>query len=1375
MERRTFLKAGAGTLMVVVQGPTVRFAGQSTDLEALAQSFRQPPGAARVHTWWHWMNGNITADGITRDLEAMARVGVGGVQMFDVGSGIPKGPVTSLGTEWVALLEHAISEAERLGLSLTLHNCPGWSSSGGPWVTPDRAMQQVTWSETFVRGGQTVSVTLPQPLTNLKTYRDAHVVAFPSLRGETRPMRERVRRITLGGQEVDASRVTDGDVTTAVEVRPAGGQPAYVQVEMVEPYEARAIAVHAVRPAGTVGGGPAPVLRLTLEASDDGATFRTVAELRGGGPFGRGAEFPGTASFAPTRARYFRLACAADVDISEIDISGADRLADWPFKANYAKRLRDERSSDAVSPDSRIDPEKVVDLTTQLDAQGGLRWPAPAGEWTILRIGYTPTGRMQNASTDTGLGLEIDKFSREAMDFHFDKQFSAFLPALRRLGAKGMAGALIDSYEVGQQNWTAGFADEFRKRQGYDLVKYLPALTGRIVGSVDTTERFLWDVRRAQADLMADNYWGRFTELCKQNGLASYTEPYGNGPFDEMDAGARVDVPMGEFWLRRSGDYWSVKMTSSIAHVFGKAWVGAEAFTGRPENSKWTEYPYALKGQGDLMYALGLTKFIFHRYAHQPHPDAVPGMTMGPWGFHFDRTNTWFEQAKPWLAYAQRAQHLLEQGHFVGDLLYFVGEDSPEVTPAKLGEQDNAGQPRKYAMPEPPAGHDYDFINDVGVLSRLGVQGGRLVLPTGASYQLLILPPEPRAMTPALARKLRALVQQGGWVYGPRPERACGLGDADGDAAVRRVAAELWGEGNVAASGERAVGRGRVFWGQPLAAVLAQAGLQPDFTYTARSADPAIHYLHRRVGQSDVYFVANRQRRAEDIVATFRVAGKRPELWDASTGEITPAPVYDVVDGRARVPLRLDPAGSVFVVFRAAAAQRVTAVARDGVTLLGAQAFPAPPAAPYRDVTNTFTVSAWVKPEADLPSLPSAPAGGSTFPSESTEGAVGTFASSFLFHPPEGDTVYGAGHTAMGVAVGRTGVVVYERARGYFAPVLVAPAPLSGWTHLAVVYEEGTPTLFLSGQRVRTGQRSGHTVHPGLDGTHPREEVYLEGDMAGLEVTRGTLTEDRLRQVVAAGVPAPAAPPAIEPARTGSAPALLVWENGRYTLRDATGGTSSLDLTALARAVELTGAWRVAFQAGRGAPPEITLPRLASLHRHDDPGVRYFSGTAAYTTRFTAPEGATVGGKRLFLDLGRVEVLADVLLNGKALGTAWKPPYLIDVTDAVTAGTNQLEVRVTNLWPNRLIGDEQLPEAYDFGGGFNTMRGGIAKLPDWFVQGTPKPASPRVTFTTWKHHTKDSPLLESGLLGPVVLRSALLQPVGAAGERLSGRASGNGR
>ncbi|MFD3003758.1 glycosyl hydrolase [Pontibacter toksunensis] len=1355
MKRRTFLKntSAAGLLTLITPAGIFQTLRQSA-ASGLEESFVTPPALARPHTWWHWMNGNVTKEGITLDLEAMQRVGVGGFQNFDAGTGIPEGPIKYLSPEWLELKKHAIREADRLGLEFTMHNCPGWSSSGGPWITPELAMQQVTWSETSIRGGKRVKMTLPKPFTNLEHYRDVAVVAYPSLQGEE-PLQNLVKSITSSSGSVALRQLT-GEEPQGVTVAPgAGSGPAYLQFEFREPYEARSL-TFVGSPVGAGGWGGGQGDNLILEASDDGEQFRKVSDITSAAEMGRsGEEALMFAEFPATRARYFRLTSQKARQYTQVRFSGAPRLEDWLKKANY--KFTGDGVADTpggrenTTASSIIDLDRMVDITKYMDQNGQLKWKAPKGNWTILRMGFTPIGTQNRSAPDTGVGLECDKYSAEAITFHFNKMMEELLPSLHPLATKSKVGLLIDSYEVGMQNWTPQFEQEFSRRMGYDLLKYLPAMTGRVVGSEEITNRFLWDLRRSQADLMADNYYGKFTDLCHQHGIISYTQPYDRGPMEEMQIGSRIDINVGEFWNSLSTIFqnnWTMrrtmKLSSSIAHVNGQKVVGAESFTGEPESARWQEYPFALKALGDKKFTEGLNRVVFHRFAHQPHPTAKPGMTMGPWGIHFDRTNTWWDPGKAWMSYLTRCQSLLQQGLFVADLAYFTGESPGGYTVVD----------RDLLVPPPPAGYDYDLMNAEVLMTRVKIENGRITLPDGMSYRALVLQ-EPKGLTLGLLRKLQALVKEGMILIGSKPEHMLGLQSYPQERnAFVQITDEVWGS-NTSTTGANVVGKGRVYTGQSIQAVLDALGLKPDFQVSSRSGDAPITYIHRRIDETDVYFLANQRRKLEELVCTFRVQGMQPELWDADSGQMTPVGIYEQAGDLVRVPVQLEPSGSVFVVFRSPApAQHVQAVVKDNSTLLGTGLYPEEPRKLYKEVSGNFTISFWAKPEFNV----------MLSTQNFMDNIKDPWTDYFTLYPTSGEKLYGSGRATAGLAVGRNGIGVWEHGAGKPALVLAAPVFISGWSHIALVYQDNVPAVYVNGKLVEKGKRSGDVVHPGLGPALLEEGAsYYNGDMTEPELLKEAVGEERIRELAIKNMPIRQELPVVEMFGKGKS-GLLFWQDGRYTLRDSAGRNTPLQVSGLGKPQELAGTWQVSFPPGLGAPAKIALPKLISLHKHEQDGVKYFSGTATYQKSFEVPArtvaGMKNGNRRLFLDLGQVEVLAQVLVNGKDLGILWKRPYLVDVTEAIRAGTNNLEVRVTNQWPNRLIGDAQLPDVYDYtpgagGSGFASLSGGaIQALPEWYREGKPKPDNGRIAFTTWKHYTKDSPLLESGLAGPVVLRTA---------------------
>ncbi|HEX5787986.1 MAG TPA: glycosyl hydrolase [Woeseiaceae bacterium] len=1318
------------TMCVGITGPAAA---------ADADAFLEPPPDARPMTLWFWMNGHVSREGITLDLEAMSRVGIGGAIIFDGSNYFPEGPAPYMSETWLELMAHAVREGERLGVDIGMHNAPGWSSSGGPWIAPDDSMKHLAWSETRITGNRDIDVLLPEPQALLDYYRDVRVLAWPTPRAEATAFRPALSGVTHGREgALPPALLTDQRLESSVPMR----QGDTVTLEFAAPVEARSLTVNS----GLTGNTP----NLRVESSADGVTYEAVAEITSHGRHGIIA--PTSVNFGAVTGRHFRLVALGDGTLGEVALDAVPRIVDWEYKSNLAYRVGAQAEvPPTIAASDAIDPAQVIDLTGRMTEDGRLRWRAPPGDWTLLRLGYTTTAHLNVAASAAGTGLESDKLDPAATDLSFANTVGRVAETVGRLAGKSFAYVEIDSYEAGMQNWTAAFPAEFAARAGYDITPYLPALTGRYVGDAGISERFLFDFRSVQAEMMAEHYYGRMAGLARARGLDLYVEGYGQGMFDELEVSGRAPVPMTEFWVRTP---WTpnrtVKMVSSAAHVYGKPVVAAEAFTGEEETSRWLGYPYAFKAEGDYMFSLGLNQLIFHRYAHQPHPSAVPGMAMGPWGIHFERTNTWFAQSGPWLDYLARSQYLLRQGRPVADVLFFTGERPP-----------NNSQMLRPAM---PAGFDYDQVDAHALLERVTIDDGDFVLPEGNRYRLLVLPESLTGMTPALAEALAGFVDAGASVMGPRPTHSLTLRNFPAsEAELERVAARLWAAPRP--------GEPSVLPTQPLAEVLARLGVAPDFSYTAARPDAAISWTHRRLNDGELYFIGNRQRRAEDLTASFRATGGVPEIWNAETGERTRAALFTVEDGRTRIPLRLDPAGSVFVLIPdAPPAVGARTLTRNGEVLVASD--PAP-ATPLPATAGTFTMAAWVKPDIGLRLMPE----------ESTDGQVDETGKFYAIAAPEGDRLFGEGHAAAGLAVGRNGMFVIERSSAKSPAVLVAERPVAGWTHVAVVYEEGRPSLYVDGEWVRDGLASGAIVHPaaglpappadavlhfrGLDGIARASGVPLpstqgrvytfEGNLADPVVFDRALAADDIAQLAARGVPAPEPPAAAEVHRAVAGGIVVTaFRSGRYSIDD--GATVDIEVPA---PIDVAGPWQVSFQPGRGAPASAVLPELASLHRHADAGIRHFSGSATYRHAVDVAPAWLGADRRVVLDLGRVEVLAVVRVNGTAFPAVWKEPYRVDVTGAVRAGSNRIEIDVVNLWTNRLIGDAQLPAEVEFGYGSDGSDSpfygkGVKAFPDWFRDGEDKPEGGRVTFTTWDFYAANEPLVASGLLGPVRLYNPVI-------------------
>ena len=1135
----------------------------------LRKAFVEPPASARPWVYWFWLNGNITSNGITADLEAMKRVGVGGVLIMEVDQGTPVGPMDFMGKPWRSLFSHVVAEAGRLGLEVNMNDDAGWNGSGGPWIKPEQSMQKVVWSETNVTGPQQFSGVLPQPRAVAGFYRDITVLAFPA----------------VGGYRIDNI---------------------------------------ASKAAFQVGG------------------------------------------------------------------------VDWTAPTN-------------LPPEMVIDRSRLTELKARMSADGRLTWDVPAGNWTVMRIGHTSTGAENAPAPASGRGLECDKLSQEGIAANFAGMMGPLIGDVGRAAGKTLVTTHIDSWENGSQNWTARMQQEFQTRRGYDLLPFLPVLSGRVVGDLQTSDRFLWDLRQTVSDLVVENYAGHMQQLARQHGLKLSIEAYG-GPCDDLPYAGRADEPMCEFWIG-GGAFSTIKEMASAAHTYGKRILGAESFTAA-DQEKWLQHPGSIKSLGDRAFCDGVSRFVFHRYAMQPWQDYQPGMTMGPWGLHYERTETWWEKSRPWHEYLARCQFLLRQGLFVADLCYLQPEQSPQSF-----------------YDHPRNAYDFDNCSAEVVMTRMSVKDGRIVLPDGISYRLLVLP-NVTAMTPQLLAKIKQLVQAGATVVGPRPVRSPSLKDyPQCDAQVKQLGEDLWGNCDGRTVLEHVYGKGRVIWGTAPDKVLAQAGVRPDFTNRER-----LGYIHRQIGESDLYFVANPHPREVQATCRFRVSGKQPEFWWPETGRIEAAAMFDEADGCTRVVLPLGPSESVFVVFRKGASAKTPLIAlnRDGQPLFStANLTPkiTVKKALYGildDPQRTRDVRAQVQRMVD--------AGTTRFP-------VSDLVKAGDPAPDKPKTLvveYVAGNAELKVT-GKDGDTVQLPETG--AGIIIQKA-----------------TYGVPGDAKRTRDVRAKLQHLVDAGEYEFMVARMaEGDDPAFGIVKTLVVEYTLdgRPATATGTDPdaillvqPTASERIAQARVGSngKPQVEIWKPGDYELKSADGKSQPIDAKALPAPIDLSGFWEVRFAPGRGAPESATFERLMSLSQHADPGIKYFSGEATYTKTFQAPKSGRAKGQRTYLDLGRVEVLAEVKLNGKNLGILWRPPYRVDITESLKRGENTLEVKVVNLWPNRMIGDEQLPEDSQ-----RNPDGTLKAWPQWVKEGKPSPTG-RFTFTSWRLWKKDSPLVESGLIGPVSLR-----------------------
>jgi hypothetical protein len=933
--------------------------------DPLEEEFKNPPDWAKPHSWWHWVNGNVSKSGITRDLESLKEVGIGGVQMFSVDWAIPYGGVEYNSDEYHDYLKHAIAKADSLGLELAVNSSSGWSATGGPWITPEHSMKMLVWSETKLQGGSRVSKELELPQLNEKQqahnfFRDVAVLAFPT------PENDHYR----------------------------------------------------------------------LERWEE----KTLRSLRA-----QANTFPASEEEAPLEAL--------------------------------------------------VDEEDIQVLSDKMDKNGVLTWNVPGGNWTVLRIGYTTTAAINKPCVkEGGLGLEIDKLSRAAADVHWENLLNKIISDAE--GKEAFTTILIDSYEVGHQNWTDDFPQQFTNLCNYSIIPNLVCLTGRIVESTEYTERVLWDVRSSIAELMHLNYFQYFKEKCHEQGFKLACEPYGTGSFDAATVAKMVDLPMTEFWIRETPWFrrnlweWTGQIVSSAAHLTGKPVVGAEAFT-RMEGD-WTAHPYSMKIKGDRAFTNGVNRYFFHTSAHQPWNDHVkPGFTMGQFGTQFHRNNTWFYQSKEWLKYISRCQFIMQKGNYVSDFLVLYGDDR--------GFNNFLGQKEAIDMDYIPG---YRFnLAESGTLKTLSVDanGDIRVSHEGMllenRYKFLLLK-RAGMMKVKSVELLAELAEQGATIFAPRPVRTPGLRDyTKADKTLQKLVQKYWDSGMILSP-------------EKFDQVLAE--IQPDC-----ELPDSTEYCHHNIDGNSFYFVSNQTYTERNIIATFRVSGKIPEIWNPESGEIYPASNWKATPGgRTEVALDLSEAESLFVVFRKSTGKKGDSK----------------PSASYKELS------------------------------------------------------------------------------------------------------------------------------------------------------------------------------------------------------------------------QLDDSWTVSFDKHYVPQGQINLDRLIPLNEHADFDVRHFSGTATYLTTFKVEKV----NKQIFLDLGDVQVIAEVTLNGKRFKTLWKPPFRLDISDVAQSGENSLEVKVTNLWVNRLIGDEHFPAWEGRVNGDKMKRGkNYNALPAWLVKGEAMPEDDKKAFSAWCHWSMDDELLSSGLIGPV--------------------------
>ena len=880
------------------------FTGMVACAQLLQRNFTIPPDSVKPSIYYYWLSDNISQQGVQKDIEAMAKVGIGRAFIGNIGLNREEtayGNVRLFTDEWWKITEQAIKTATRQGIDIGLFNSPGWSQSGGPWVKPTETMRYLYSEQWRVKGGQQLQSRLA---IAVKDFQPVAVLAFPQPEGDSDVIA--LHKPVLSSSSIMTSLpfAADNDTATSA-LFPAGlTDSSVIKIDITVPdnFTARSLVLYTAKK---------PVKAMVeLQVSING-TYQTVKQFEadrsnpalnvGFVPYA-----PIAVAFDKVTAKRYRLVFShihGTGGIAEIQLSAAPRIERYEEKQlakmfetplplwNEYQWLPQPETGDK---DLVINPSQVIDITRYISADGTLDWQAPAGDWVIVRYGMVPTGVTNAPASPEGQGMEVDKISKAALVNHFNSFVGKIQQRLSPAESRSLKYVVADSYETGSQNWTDGMFAEFLTRYGYNPLPWLPVLTGRVVSSADESNRFLWDLRRLVADKVAYDYVGGLRNLSNQHGLKLWLENYGHWgfPSEFLKYGGQSDEIGGEFWNEGSLGNIECRAASSAAHIYGKTKVSAESFTAG--GLAYARYPALLKKRGDWSFTEGINNTLLHVFITQPYEDRNPGVNAG-FGTEFNRKNTWFYQGKAFIDYIRRCNYMLQQGKPVNDVAYFIGEDAPKMTGIR--------------NPELPKGYQFDYINAEVIENRLSVQNGRLVLPDGMSYRLLVLPPL-TTMRPELLKKIQQLVQDGAVILGAPPTQSPSLQNYPAsDKEVKRMADEMWGK----AEKINPYGKGFVYNGISMEEALEKLQVKPDFSM---DKNLPVLYTHRSTDSTEIYFMTNQSDSSLGFSASFRVTGMQPQWWDAVTGSVRALPAFSQAENITSIPLKLEAYQSAFIVFR---------------------------------------------------------------------------------------------------------------------------------------------------------------------------------------------------------------------------------------------------------------------------------------------------------------------------------------------------------------------------------------------------------------------------------------------------------------------------
>ena len=871
--------------------------------------FANPPQEARIRVWWHWMDSNISKDGIKKDLDWMKATGIGGVQQFDAGGTMMGGgqsiverlPYMQEG--WKDAFRYAIGYADELGMEVAIASAPGWSSTGGPWVKPENAMKKLVWRTVDVTGDPKAkkpqAITLPEPFTTVGKfqnvgdrgngfemsesgvqpwYQDVAVVAI-RIPDADKSLAQLGASVSSSGGAFTVDMLSNGDLADGAELpkNPAGSH-SWIQYAFPEAVTVKALTLVG----GAVRGqwaSEAPSYGNILQSSEDGVVWTDVCRIPSGSVAQQTIDIP------VTKAKFFRLCVAnpvADMTYAAFGYGGvaASGTPIHEFVLHTVTRVNhaEEKAGFAAPHDLMDNPTpatdapvlETVDLTSFVK-DGVLTWQVPAGNWRIYRFGASLTGKQNHPAPPEATGLEVDKLDEEAWMDYFRTYMDMYKEAAGGLvGQRGIQYILTDSYEAEQMTWTKTLPETFKAARGYDLIPWLPVLTGQIVESTEKSEQFLFDWRETLGEMFAANY-DRINLIAKEYGMKGrYTESHENGRVyvgDGMDLKMTAAVPMSAFWIPGTGGGSALEMaqadireSASVAHVYGQNIAAAESFTAAGlSGNAWSYYPGNLKYMADIAMYSGITRFVIHESAHQPSDAHKPGLGLMIFGQWFNRHDTWAPYARYWADYLARSCYMLQRGHYVADVLWYYGEDT------------NIAGIYGHELPAIPEGYSFDFINPYGVKNLLSVKDGSIVTPSGMKYKVLVLGEHCKTMSIEVLRKLDELAKAGAVICGTIPEALAGFTDCQAE--FDRLVADIWkaGRANVSTS--------------QLVNVLKAQGVEPDFRYVAPAE---LKFVHRTDGDKEIYWVRNFSDKAVKAQLQLRDAEGVVTVYNPETGKVVP-------------------------------------------------------------------------------------------------------------------------------------------------------------------------------------------------------------------------------------------------------------------------------------------------------------------------------------------------------------------------------------------------------------------------------------------------------------------------------------------------------